>query len=470
MGNGERIGWWLGAGLALLVVAAGSACAGEVIEAGDTPMGTPDPGTDPTTDPSTDPAADPGDDPETDPDPITNPTPSPPLTLGSLAGIPSAEGPHVAAIAELGSDSWYDLGVPEGDPEHGVARGRSWGGRALMPAPELRGAFFTGEGRHAYVKPDGYGMDDVWFYDINQNRWIAIYPGTHVASFSDRVLSGALRIDDYGQLVDADGAHVPVHTLIHAWDFLAYDTTRGRFAWIAGSGLGRYYLPGGDALDPGLAMLEAQREERPVRDVSPWYFGTREGHFLREPAENGPYDVGGFSAFVYIPSMDVFFNGGSNGVQLYDPEANRWTLVEDSGPRPPGYDHGVAYDPTRELIYMGPGDGGSGEMFVFDLRANTWTTTPADPAAPGSFRTNEASIFYDSRADVITVFQYRQERIYVYDPSSTTWTSHAFGDGVLGGRASRSAFYDASLNAYFLYGARDSENENARMWAYRLRE
>jgi hypothetical protein len=460
-------------GLSLMMVlfstVATAACTGDVADPVVTEPGAEAPPGDPGATPPSSSPEEPGSDPDPDPDPITNPTPSPPLTLGSLAGIPSEEGPHVAELESLGDDSWYDLGVPEADPEHGVARGRSWGGRALMPAPDLRGAFYTGEGVHAFVKPDGHGMDDVWFYDINRNRWIAIYPGTHVASFSDRVLSGELRIDDDGQLVDGEGHHVPVHTLIHAWDFLSYDTTRGRFAWIAGSGLGRYYVPGGDALDPGLAMLEAQREERPARAMSPWYFETREGHFLREPAVNEPHDVGSFSAFVYIPSMDRFFNGGSGGVQLYDPEANSWTLVEDDGPRPPGYDHGVAYDPTRELIYMGSGEGGSGEMYVFDLASSSWTQTDSDPAAPSSFRTNEASVFYDSSNDVITVFHYQDERIYVYDPDTGAWSGQGFPEGVLTTYASYNAFYDGSLNAYFLYVAGDSMDEDAHMWAYRLR-
>src|SRR5688572_18107635 len=112
-----------------------------------------------------------------------------------LAGLPSAPGPTVTDIAALGAGEWRDLGPPAADPAFGLARGRSWGGHSMLFVPHLRGAFYTGEGVHAYVKGDGYGMDDYWFYDINGHRWICLYPGTNTAAFNQQVAGGDIRAD-----------------------------------------------------------------------------------------------------------------------------------------------------------------------------------------------------------------------------------------------------------------------------------
>ena len=387
-------------------------------------------------------------------------------TVGPLAGLPREPGPHLASIEALGADEWLELDTPAGDPEHGTARGRSWGGRAFALAPALRGAFFTGEGRHAYVKPDGFGMDDVWFYDIHGNRWIAVYPGTDTNTFNERVAAGELYIDEHGQVAETGGGLVPIHVLIHAWDYLTYDTDRQRFAFLAGAGMGRYYLPGEDAIDEGVTALEAQREERPPVAMSPWYYDPYEGVFTRERAANGRHDVGGFSAFVYAPHVGAFLNAGSKGVQIYDPETNEWALVEDSGPRPPGYDHGVCYDPVRRRIYMGPGDN-SGGIYVYDIESRTWAKHDPE-GGPAGFRTNDASIFHDAANDVIVVFHYGDATIYVYRPDEDSWSSRAMPEDVVHavGYPQQHAFHDPELNAYFLYVAGDSA-DNGRMFVYR---
>ena len=119
-----------------------------------------------------------------------------PAREGPLSGLPSAPGTHLQKIAALGNDQWLRLETPAPDPKWGRARGRSWGGRALISAPDLGAAFFFGEGPHALVKPDGHIMDDLWAYDINANRWIAVYPGTDTTTFNQRVSAGQLVIDN----------------------------------------------------------------------------------------------------------------------------------------------------------------------------------------------------------------------------------------------------------------------------------
>src|SRR5262245_37581834 len=69
---------------------------------------------------------------------------------GPLAGLPGAEGRHLEKIKTLADDAWLNLDVPAADPKWGRALGRSWSPR--MPyAPDLRGAFLTGEGSHGWV-------------------------------------------------------------------------------------------------------------------------------------------------------------------------------------------------------------------------------------------------------------------------------------------------------------------------------
>src|SRR5205809_4346412 len=90
---------------------------------------------------------------------------------GPLAERPSRPGPHIEKIKALGDNEWLELGAPAPDPKWGKARGRSWSSN--MPfAPDLRGGFVFGEGVHAYTKPDGRYMNDLWFYDANAHRWV----------------------------------------------------------------------------------------------------------------------------------------------------------------------------------------------------------------------------------------------------------------------------------------------------------
>ena len=40
-------------------------------------------------------------------------------------------------------------------------------------------------------------------------------------------------IDDNGQLIDNDKQPIPVHTLVHAWGYLTYDSDRKKFAFLS---------------------------------------------------------------------------------------------------------------------------------------------------------------------------------------------------------------------------------------------
>ena len=129
---------------------------------------------------------------------------------GPLADLPSKPAAHVEKIKALGDNEWLKLGAPVADPKWGKARGSAWGAKALILAPDKRGAFPYGEGVHAYVKPDGHVMDDLWFYDINQYAWLCLHPGTNTKTFTQQVKDGQLLIDENGQLID-DGKRIMSH-------------------------------------------------------------------------------------------------------------------------------------------------------------------------------------------------------------------------------------------------------------------
>ena len=173
---------------------------------------------------------------------------------GPLAELPSKPGAHIEKIKAMGDNEWLNLGVPAADPKWGKARGSSWGAKALILAPDKRGAFLFGEGVHAYVKPDGHIMDDLWFYDINKHAWICLYPGMNTKTFTQRVKDKELLIDDNGQLIDNEKQPIPLHTLVHAWGYLTYDSDRKKFAFVSWSGnpIPRYFLGGEKQMDEGL--------------------------------------------------------------------------------------------------------------------------------------------------------------------------------------------------------------------------
>ena len=208
---------------------------------------------------------------------------------GPLADLPSKPGAHVEKIKAMGDNEWLELGVPSADPKWGKARGSSWGAKALIVAPDKRGAFLFGEGVHAYVKPDGHIMDDLWFYDINAHAWTCLYPGMNTKTFTQRVKDKQLLLDENGQLIDNDKQPIPLHTLVHAWGYLTYDSDRSKFAFISWNGLGnkipRYFLGGEKQMDEGLKLLEEELKSKKELVYSPWFYDVASGKFERTVAE-----------------------------------------------------------------------------------------------------------------------------------------------------------------------------------------
>jgi len=393
---------------------------------------------------------------------------------GPLAMLPSKPGPHLDKIKALDDNQWLNLGVPAADPKWGLARGRSWGAKALIHAPDLGGAFLFGEGVHGFVKPDGHAMDDLWFYDINAHRWLCLYPGTNTKTFTQRVKDKELKIDDNGLLIDKDGQVLPVHTLIHAWGFLTYDPERKKFAFLAGNGLGRYFLGGQKQMDEGLKLLEEQMKSKKKQVFSPWYYDVASGKFERVPATGSLEGSGGsFPQLHYLPSKKQFLVVGSNGVAMFDPAKSRWSEVKTKGPTPKGYDGCGCHDSKRKRIYRADGDGGEGKgLMAYDIESATWIELKPKGTAPAPANTNGAYYEYDPLHDRVVAIHFRGKTpgVYVYNPQTNSWADPVpIPAGVLKRRFAANTCYDRDLNAFFCHVAGDSE-DGGEVWVYRYKK
>jgi len=160
---------------------------------------------------------------------------------GPLKDLPSPEGPHIAKIKAMGDNSWLELGQPSPDPKWGEGLGRAWSSK--MPfAPNLRGAFLCGEGRHggtATRNGKRYYNDDLFFYDINAHRWICLHPGQELGKYR-------AKFNEDGLEVDKDGHPLPIAWMVHAYGGVTYDPDRREFLTChnpAGGGYWRSSMP-----------------------------------------------------------------------------------------------------------------------------------------------------------------------------------------------------------------------------------
>jgi len=395
---------------------------------------------------------------------------------GPLAELPSKPGPHIAKIKAMGDNEWLNLGVPAKDPKWGKARGSSWGAKALILAPDKRGAFLFGEGVHAYVKPDGHSMDDLWFYDINAHAWMCLYPGMNTKTFNQRVKDKELVIDDNGQLTDNAKQPIPLHTLVHAWGYLTYDSDRKKFAFVSWSAnpIPRYFLGGEKLMDEGLKLLEEQMKGKKKSVFSPWYYDVVSGKFERSIANNSSaVNAGGFPQLHYLPAKKQFFAVGSDTVAIFDTAKNEWRNAKPKGPSPEGYDACGCYDSKRNRFYRNDGDGSKGEgLMAYDIEANTWSHLKPTGTAPAAANTNAAFYEYDARLDVVVAIHFKGKTagILVYDPKTNSWADPLPfpADGPKFDFAANTC-HDRELNVYFCHVAGDSK-DNGIVWVYRYKQ
>jgi hypothetical protein len=117
--------------------------------------------------------------------------------------------------------------------------------------------------------------------------------------------------------------------------YFAYDSDRKKFAFLAGNGLGRYYMPGWKQMDEGLTLLEEQMKGKKKPAFSPWYYDVASGQFERSPATGSMGgDAGAFPRLHYLSANKQFFVVGSKGVAIFDPARAEWTDAKPKVQRP----------------------------------------------------------------------------------------------------------------------------------------
>jgi len=380
-----------------------------------------------------------------------------------LAGLPSKPGLHIEKIKALGDNAWLDLGRPAPDARWGQSRGRAWCAHINF-APNLRGAFHTGEGVHAYVKPDGYYMDDLFFYDINAHAWICIYPGTKAGD------DQALRLNDDGFFVNAAGDLTPVAQLAHNYGGTTYDVDRRTFVIVPNQFVMNWWSPG--KLKQAAKLVPQAREKLKGRTFSPWLWNTVTGKFEREEATGpGPGDtVGRGIVTIYLPSIrKIFVRDQRRRNWLYDAEKKVWTKAAAGPDRDTSTGMVACYDSKRDRIYLPTGSRASQPgWFAYDVKTDEWI----DLKPKGGGRNtdeNATAVTYDSVNDVVVVFRFRGQRrgLFIYDARANAWLNeeprvppNGCGVGCVSG------FYDPVNNAHYYYQAYDSRT-NSTFWLYR---
>jgi hypothetical protein len=398
---------------------------------------------------------------------------------GPLAALPSSAGPHVEKIKSLGDNQWLNLGSPAPDPMWGKARGRSWSSN--MPfAPDLRGMFVFGEGVHAYVKPDGHYMNDLWFYDVNAHRWICLYPGIEVKSIVQRIKDAELTVNEHGLLADAQGALLPP-LLIHAYGYLGYDPDARRLAFF-GEQFGNYFTTGeGGVFQTANKLFQEQRRGTDLPELSPYFYDPASGKLDCFPVKNAPRGQPyGANILVYAKSKRQFYYGGSDGVWFLDAAKRVWTSANPKGAPPVGIDQCAAYDAQRDCIYQQCRDGKTAEenFLIYDVTKNTWTRPRPRGAAPFYSSSYESVFNYDEANDrlvSIRLYDTKDEPgwrrgVYAYDPNTNTWADPIPlpQEVVRSIRNGNYGCYHPELNAWFLHFAGDSTDDGV-MWGYRFR-
>ncbi|MFO7898989.1 MAG: hypothetical protein R6V58_08005 [Planctomycetota bacterium] len=415
---------------------------------------------------------------------------------GPLKDLPSKPtGEHLAKVKALGDNQWVNLGSPAPDPKWGKAAGRSWAPR-MAYAPDMRGAFFTGEGPHGRVKSNGYGMDDVWFYDANQHRWICVYPGTPARGGYKEVIS----IDpETGFEVDKDGNPVPVAVGVHAYMQVTYDTDRKCFMrTTCGSYLGAKIKGRKEAREAYKEAKkkeeeapEGDKEDRPEKNYkSPWIYSTVEHRWERYRCEkpHKRFKISGFgSTLVYVPSVEkaFAFRKRSYAFGWYNPEKREWSVIKRKGEAPPwDMDSNSCYDSKRDRIYMGGGiypviEKGKSALYAFDVQSEKFIhLKPEKDPGLQTYSSNNAMFFYDSANDAAVLFMHDSSKkngtgpgIYAYHPEENRWETVAEKPGAYDVKMINphwSGYYDPELNAHLMYVATDGR-ANGTMWAYRYK-
>lgn len=350
------------------------------------------------------------------------------LTIGTrqgvMAGLPSAPGAHLQAVAALPAGGWLDLGVPAPDPRFGLATGREYTPRMAWSAA-LDGAFLTGESGHGYVNPNtGRYIDDVWFYDFAAHAWRCIKPGSEVAT-----LQLQLNADQFE--VDAAGELVPTAQLGHGYEFVTFDEASQRFLmqpmpntyWVTS-------MPQRLGWLPGATFPESQYR-------SPWLLDAITGRWVRRPPGSPAPDFNTSARAVAVHSIPatgriwVFDTSAANRNRIwwFDPVDCRWSAEATANAAPRISGHGISCcDPVggRVWYYGVDADLQQARLWRYDVAARTWTDTgaPGTPPHGPIYVTSGRSLLYDPLAEAVLMTIQggsAPPTVHVYDVRSNAW-------------------------------------------------
>lgn len=400
--------------------------------------------------------------PAAEPAPTTQPAFVP---AGPLAGLPSRPGPHIAKIRALGDGQWLNLGQPEADPKWGQGRGRSWCAKMNF-SPELRGAFHTGDGVHAFIKPDGHYMDDFFFYDINAHKWICVYPGAKAGE------DQGLHLGENGMLLNKQGDPVPPGLLAHNYDQVTYDPDQHKLAFIPKGGATGWWITMKCMQIKELAG--PANEQMKGKGYSPWYYNTQTGKFERHVIKGKSPMSSSAGCFIYLPKHRKYYlREPVRGEHwLYDPAKQEWSPAA----APPGEagisgDSVSCYDSKRGLFYLGGGGGkdSGGAFAAYDGGEDKWTVLPKIPGQP-RITGNSGHLTYDSANDVVVAAVRGLKGLFIYDAAAGKWLNEEVIPAKgLAANATYSAFYDPANNVHYYLQAGDSR-EGGVIWVYRYKK
>ncbi len=410
---------------------------------------------------------------------------------GLLKDLPSPEGPHIAKIKAMDDNTWLELGQPSPDPKWGEGLGRAWSSK--MPyAPDLRGAFLCGEGRHggtATRNGKRHYNDDLFFYDINAHRWICLHPGQELGKYH-------AKFNEDGLEVDKDDHPLPIAWMVHAYGGVTYDPDRREFLTChnpAGGGYWRKSMP------ERLAFFEKHGESqylpanRMKISLSPWIYRVDAGHWDRKKTESGPRSGHGHGRqLIYLPWLKETFYLSGDHWRSYDPRLNTWKTHESTGPVPPrASDAASCVDSKRKRIYMAMGSYGmssrarktevtgiDNRVWAYDVEKKLWIDLQAKGKLPprprGVDGVNVSTMHYNSVCDKVLYFAFGKDLndsletrgVYAYAADKNEWEL-ASGMKTEGNRKHH-GFYDPKLNVHFMFTASDSGG-GGKMYVYRYK-
>ena len=145
-------------------------------------------------------------------------------------------------------------------------------------------------------KKTGKYMDGLWFYDINQHRWICLFSGTDVKG-------PIVKINNKGNELDKSGNPIPMATMVHGYEMTTYNTHLKKFMFL--SCPGAYWRP--SVGKRRQSFLNGNRDPTKPR-TSPWFYDVINDKW-EHPAAKAPSDMrpGFCGSLIYLPMTEQTF-------------------------------------------------------------------------------------------------------------------------------------------------------------------